>query len=42
LKTEYLHIAVPVEGPFESKVLTRYNCCWGPFSKKSTYTLQLL
>jgi len=21
-------------GPFESKVFTHYNCCWGPFESK--------
>jgi len=23
-------------GPFESKVFSHYNCCWGPFSKQSS------
>jgi len=24
-------------GPFESKVFTHYNCCWGPFESKVAY-----
>jgi len=42
LKSEYIHITVAVGSPFASKVLTHYNCCWGPFQKQSTYALQLL
>jgi len=37
LKVEYLHIAVEVGIPFESRLLTHYKCCWGPLSKQSTY-----
>ena len=30
----YLNITTAVVGPFESKVLTLYNCCWGPCESK--------
>jgi len=23
--------------PFQSKVFTHYNCCWGPFESKVAY-----
>ena len=29
LEGRYLYIKVAVWGPFESNVLTHYNCCWG-------------
>ena len=34
LKTRYLNITIAVGGPFESIVLTYYNCCWVPFARK--------
>ena len=30
-KRKYLRITIAVEGPFESRVPTHCNCCWGPF-----------
>jgi len=30
LKVRYLNIEIAVGGLFKSKVLTHYNCCWGP------------
>jgi len=36
LKEKCLCITVTL-GPFESKVFTHYNCCWGPFESKVAY-----
>jgi len=35
LKEKCLCIAVTL-GPFESKVFTHYNCCWGSLWKQSS------
>jgi len=35
LKEKCLYITVTL-GPFESKVFTHYNCCWGPLWKQSS------
>jgi len=24
-------------GPFESKIFTHYNCCWGPFESQAAH-----
>jgi len=37
LKVEYLHILVAVGGPFETKILTYYNFCWGLVESKEFY-----
>ena len=42
LKARHLSIKVAVGGAFENKVLTQYNCRWGPLWKQDIYTLQLL
>jgi len=43
LKEKCLYITATL-APFESKVFTRYNCCWGPLWKQGRllYTQQLL
>jgi len=35
LKEKSLCITVTL-GPFESKLFTHYNCCWGPLWKQSS------
>jgi len=42
LKGRYLHITAAVAGPFDSIVLTYYDCCLGPLWRHIIYTLQLL
>ena len=42
LRPFYLHITIATGGPFESRVLTHYSCCWRPLQKKSAYALQWL
>ena len=42
LESKEFYITVAVGGPFESTVLTYYNCCLGPLSKEGTCILQLL
>jgi len=37
LKARLLLIKVSVGGPFERRVLTHYNCCWGLFESKGYY-----
>ena len=32
------YIIIAVGGPFGSKLVTHYRCCWGPLCKQSTYT----
>ena len=34
MKAWYSNIAIAVGGPFESKVLTYYSCCWVPFASR--------
>jgi len=41
-ESNFFYITIAVGGSCESKVLTHYDCCWGPLWKQSTYTLQLL
>jgi len=39
LKARYFNIEIAVGGPFESKVLTHYNCCWGLFQTMEFYVV---
>jgi len=39
LIARYSNIAIAVGGPFESKVLAYYNCCWGLFESKEFYII---
>jgi len=34
VEARYLHIKVATRGPFESKILAHYSCCWGPCESK--------
>jgi len=42
LKAECLRTTVATGGPYESGALAHCSCCWGPFWKQSSYTIQLL
>ena len=39
MKARYLNITIAVGGPFESKVLTHCNCCWGLFECMEFYII---
>ena len=39
MKSKYLKLTIVVGGPFESKVLTYYNCCWGLFESMEFYII---
>jgi len=41
-ESKAFYVKVAIASPPEIKVLTHYNCCWGPLWKQATYTLQLL